>query len=982
MKTKFMYSGIVGLALLGTIFSGCSGGGESSAPIESTTFDGFFVDSAVEGLSYKGNLNGITNLNGLYSFKEIDRVEFLLGDKLRLGSVVPKTSPVSVLDFFDNAKTVDDQEVINLLVLLQSLDVDGDASNGITIPSETIAILEAQLLIMYPGTDLTTFDFTTMTLLDLNTLLAAVVLASPSPDDVVVSVTDAIAHFIQTLYGIQPPVTPVVGTILACDNDSPVLVSDAADFNASETATTNISSNGNLEQEREKSNSHNNFGRLGAVYGGMHPLVVSYNEQVIGTYELGDGSADIGDPTQRDALFFSISLDNGETWNKQKISHSEDKNSTQVTWDGATIEYSGHTQKPAMAINGNNILLAWNDKYCPSGNPFNLTPNIDGSYPSDVFAVNGAQGSIDYNGTLAPNDKTVYEVPFSCVWTARGLFNSGDGSVSWHAPKQLTSGTRDSNHIWLEGSGAGFAMTWQEDTLGLREGEGEGPGEGWSGATTNRGTDIWYTSIKLDDLAAVDGTDSNADNKAISLNNFHYPVRITDNEKCKDGDTKPYCQAMCDAYGSTDLISGSGSTITRCNTYDIDMLTNTRSVLNGDTGASRSAMKILKTDAVPDEYIVVMGYEETKSLSEVDPSTVEDTNISAEGKSVYFESFPFNAIDSFDEDNISTILTTPMPMVSAGNIINVKVPDQSTGELIYENARRLVIGTQIDSCDADAPEKFTFAFMYKQSFETQGASSDMFIRLNNGFNYDSFVAMDDRNVTNVSAQNPIVVDNIVDYNVSWSTANLDDNTYDNMNDNTFSPRIFLRGNNIYTGFEYTPNEAKTQLGNMPSNFHTHIYLDPILYPVDGGWQGPVNITQVTKVGATTVDARFFSTPKGSAATGLESDKSNPDVLFVTWGDMDFIDDNNQSAGKVESNLWYKRSTDNGATWDANATALSAKEGIIIQEKEVESFASADGKTIYNVWLQEEEDYNVTDPDSGLSSWFGRVDYNISNIVVP
>ena len=949
MKTKFMYSSLVGLALLGTVFSGCSGGGGTSTTATSPS-TGFFVDSAVEGLTYKGTQSGITGSDGSYSFIGTDRVEFLLGDSLSLGSLVPKTTEVSVLDFFDGSKTVADQEVINLLVLIQSLDSDGNVSNGITILPATITTLEVLLAaVPYSVTDLTTFDFSTMDSGALSTLLGSVI----TGDMVVVSEVNAIAHFNETLDVVpQPPITPVTGTSLACDGVDAYVSIDAAGYNASAAVTSNISADSNTSLFRENGNSHNSFERLSAVYGGTHPIVVSYNEQVEGNYEMGDGSADIGDPTQRDALFFSISLDNGETWSKQKVSNSENLSSKYVLWGEADTNttYNGHTQKPTMAIEGNTIVLAWNDKYCPSENPFNLAQESH-----DVFAVNGTQGSIDYNGTIAPNDKKVYEVPFSCVWTARGLYNNTDGNVTWDDPIQLTSGTRDSNHIWLEGSEAGFAMTWQEDTKGLFDGEGAGPGEGWSGATTNRGTDIWYTSIKTDEL-----TDP--------ANNFHYPVRITDNETCKDGDTKPYCQAMCDTYGYVDFnTSGDsgGNLSTRCKTYDIDMLTDTRVVLDGDTGASRSAMRILKTNA--DEHIVVIGYEETKSLSEVDTHTT-DTNISAEGKSVYFESFSFDAIDAFDESNSSTILATAMPMVSAGNIVNVKVPDQSTGELIYENARRLVIGTQIDSCDGD---QYTFAFMYKQSFETQGASSDMFIRLNNGFTYDSFVAMDERDVTNVSAQNPIVVNDIGLYNVSWSTANLDDNTYDNENDNTFSPRIFLRGNNVYTGFEYTPNEAKTQEGNMPSNFHTNIYAN-------GTWQGPVNITQVVKHEATTVDARFFSTPKGSfTTTGLESDKSNPNVLFVTWGDMDLTDETNTSAGKTESDLWYKRSTDNGVTWDTNKTQLSAREGIVIEEKEVESFASPDGKTLYNVWLQEETAYDKNDSYSGLDSWFGRVDYNIT-----
>ena len=193
-------------------------------------------------------------------------------------------------------------------------------------------------------------------------------------------------------------------------------------------------------------------------------------------------------------------------------------------------------------------------------------------------------------------------------------------------------------------------------------------------------------------------------------------------------------------------------------------LTNTVPILDGDTGASRSALKILKTN-VPDEYVVVLGYEETKALKvritgegEQDQGEIP-TDIEVEGKSVYFESFNFNAIDSFDNSDVATIASTPMPLVSAGNIINVKVPDQNdTSHMIYENARRLVIGTQIDSCDANQSGDLTFAILYKQSFEVQGASSDMFVRVNNGFTYDSFVALPDANnsseltVTNVSAQ--------------------------------------------------------------------------------------------------------------------------------------------------------------------------------------------------------------------------------------
>jgi hypothetical protein len=1032
MKTKLTYSIITALALVGAAtFIGCSGSGGSTDETATATLEGTFVDSAVDGLTYKGNLNGVTSAGGHYSFKGTDRVEFLLGDKLKLGSLVPKTSNVSPLDFFDGKLLVTDTKVQKLATLLQSLDSDGDATNGITILPETVAILETLVAGLDGGTDLESFDFTSLTVSELTALLQSVVDAtSPvvivDPDtnttttveDVVVEPDDAVDHLEESLYGTQPPSSVIVGTKLACDNtgEASYIATDAADFNASQTLKRNVSATSTSDEARLNSNSHNSIESLenpvfarsanGTLIDGVtkvHPIAVSYNEQIVGDYEMGDGSADIGDPDHRDAVFFSLSLDGGLTWSKKQISASDKKSSIKVKWNGTQIDYLGHTQKPTMAREGNNILLAWNDKYCPSGNPFNLAQvEVDGNstYPSDVFAVNGKQGVIDYEGIIAPNGKTVYEVPFSCVWTARGVVDV-DGNVTWRAPMQLTTGTRDSNHIWIEGSEAGFAITWQEDTTGLRSGKGEGPGDGWSGATTNRGSDIWYSSIKMEDFDDVNGTDELDTTKPKSMYNFHYPVRVTDNEKCAVGDTKPYCQLMCDTYGYVDLntSNNAGSAITRCKTYDVDMLTNTQVILDGDTGASRSALKILETDK--HEFVVVFGYEETKGLSESNPGEPDqdkglvDTNISAEGKSVYFESFKFDAIDAFDENNISTILTTPMPMVSAGNIINVKVPEAVyttdennittatgvTDQMIYENARRLVIGEQIDSCNAD---KFTFAFMYKQSFETQGSSSDMFVRVNEGFTYDSFVALEDRNVTNISAQEPIVVENIVDYNVTWTSANLDDNTYDNMNDNTFSPRIFLRGNDIYTGFEYTPNDVKTQQENMPSNFHTHIYVDTKSIGGNSGWQGPVNVTQVTKGGTTTVDARFVPTGEGNfLETGLESDKSNPNVLFVTWGEIDWINNENHDLGKAESNLYYKRALFDNTTgswnWDANASNLATKEGAVIQEKEVETFATPNGKILFNVWLQEEEfaTWDSSDPDSGLDSWFGRVDYNIS-----
>ncbi|MBU1216574.1 hypothetical protein KJ870_01410 [bacterium] len=1019
MKTKLTYSIVTALALVGAVtFIGCSSSGSSSDEAAATTLEGTFVDSAVQGLTYKGNLSGVTDAGGHYSFKGTDTVEFLLGS-LSMGSLTPRTSDVSVLDFFGSTTTIDDEKVQKLIVLLQSLDVDGDATNGITIPAETVAALEAQMELLYPGQTLAD-----LSLSDITALVTAVVVATDpveivdpetntttTVEDEVVTPEDATDHFTETLYGPQPPAITLSGTKLACTPDTAIITAtDAADWNASDPLVRNVSSH-TTDDTRERGTSHNAISNMSGVIVNAreasgtlipdvqyHPIVISYLQEVVydataadGGYEMGDGSADIGDPNQRDAVFFATSLDNGETWKSQVVSDSTAKSSTQVTWAGSLINYGGHAQKPEMAIYGNRIMMAWHDKYCPSGNPFDLaqvTVDENVTYPDDFFAVNGTQGSIDYEAIVAPNDKIVYEVPFSCVWTARGTMDV-DGNITWHAPMQLTTGKRDSNHIWLEASDAGFAMAWQEDTKGLRSGKGAGPGDGWSGATTNHGTDIWYTSLKMSEFDDINETAVLEDTKPKSLYNFHYPMRITDNEQCQVNDSKLYCQTLCDTYGSVSstTLNNAGTTIERCKTYDVDMLTNTQVILDGDTGASRSALKILKTDM--NESVVILSYEETKGLSESLPGEPEQdkgdstTLIEFEGKSVYFESFNFNAIDEFNATDPDIIQKMSMPLVSAGGIVNMKIPDENnTSNMIYENARRVVIGSHIDSCLA---ENFTFALLYKESFETQGASSDMFVRVNNGFTYDTFVALNDAvagdlNVSNVSAQIPIVPDSILDYTVQWTADNLDDYNYENKDDNTFSPRIFLRGtesggDSIFTGYVYSPDANKTasENGNMPSNFHVHVYSN-------GQWNGPVNVTGIVKASATSVDPRLFTTPKGNSLSPLDSDKySDPKVLFLTWGEIDWIDPTDQNLGKSETGLYYKRSIDGGLTWDVNTTMLANKDFGYIEEKEVNSYASPDGKTFYNVWIQESEEYNSSDHFSGLDTWFGRVDYNISNV---
>ncbi len=73
---------------------------------------------------------------------------------------------------------------------------------------------------------------------------------------------------------------------------------------------------------------------------------------------------------------------------------------------------------------------------------------------------------------------------------------SPTGDIQWYKPERVTSGRRDAAQLFAgAGEDVAFAIVWQEDPKGLMPGEGDGPGDGWSGANTHSKTDIWYSYI-------------------------------------------------------------------------------------------------------------------------------------------------------------------------------------------------------------------------------------------------------------------------------------------------------------------------------------------------------------------------------------------------------------------------------------------------------------------------------------------------------
>ena len=341
------------------------------------------------------------------------------------------------------------------------------------------------------------------------------------------------------------------------------------------------------------------------------PLV---NVFMDGPAEGVDGTGFVGHGL-RDA-FAAVSLDDGVTWKDTNLSQSAEESSIDIVRDDIqlyadaglvqddTTAYPGDVINMYHAIAGNKVVVAWPSRFCGQGQPnysldssetgvarraaiaaylgIDLTsPSPEALYLLDMYGVAGNQGTVDYLDDKWEENHPAGEVPFACLWTARGELVNGDDPrtdaveasfMRWYNTERLTSGTRDVNRVEVMGvQGAGLAITWQEDPDGLRPGQGEGPGEGWSGAIANSGTDVWYSYIDWEDFSVVqdptvqDGTAylpltaedytptagydalaaaADVTQKPKPFVPFAMPMRITDNEKCNVDKPKPYC------YGS------------------------------------------------------------------------------------------------------------------------------------------------------------------------------------------------------------------------------------------------------------------------------------------------------------------------------------------------------------------------------------------------------------------------------------------------
>ena len=479
----------------------------------------------VHGLGYRTPTHsGLVASEGGFSFFPGETIDLFIGDVF-LGSA-PAGQRVTPLDIFPS-KEVTDPEVVNLARLFLSLDDDDQAQGAIAITEASASWLAAAMT----EAGVETLDFH-----DADQMAALFALLPAVTDEEVEAWIDrAIGSNLMRRNISKSPGYPVDKPKL---DIMPVWV-PARSANGLPAAIDYKDEDGNLLETRNKAK----------------PLFVTYTEEQEPNTAAGiaRGGRDI---------ITAVSTDDGATWKRFNVSHMARRSS--FTLDTGE-KFPGDSRGPRQKIAEDKILVVWTSAYARGGKP-SFAIKTDDDYPyddgyavNDVWGVRGRQGSVNYDEDKDVGDQGIGEIPYYALWACRGVLvwegNASKfpgreiGDVVWFKPERLTSGRRDAFYnVTSSAKNVGWAIAWQEDPGGLRPGSCKGGGDGWSGATVHKKTDIWYSFLNYADFELIDehwvpaehgedelgGTDEHGQQPEISMRPkwlvpFSLPVRVSDN---------------------------------------------------------------------------------------------------------------------------------------------------------------------------------------------------------------------------------------------------------------------------------------------------------------------------------------------------------------------------------------------------------------------------------------------------------------------
>jgi hypothetical protein len=825
---------------------------------------GHFIDANVNGLAFEtATQSGTTGEEGQFWFIADERIDFSVGS-VDLGDALADRR-VGPVDLFEGSD-MDDDRVINVAWLLQSLDGDGNPAQGaINITEPVIACLDSAVA---ENPDLLPVDFA-----DTGAVGALIAAAQDGCPENLADITREEA-WENLKYGQK------AGNLMKKNvSKTPGMKSDKAKIEIVPVYVPARKSDGSVAEVVY----YDADGEEIETRYVAKPIVVSYLDEVDGT-----GAADV---------FLAVSRDDGETWKRRNLSKTADKSSK--------VGYPGVSQKPMLKVKDNKVFVAWTDKYCRGGRPgyaITVCPDTTGDGLPDPCEIcretaEGTICSVDYPGDDAywtddlfgvggPQRSVIYEdypemgeVPYSCVWTARAVIEP-TGDIQWFKPERLTSGRRDAFQLFAgAGTDVAFAIVWQEDPKGLVPGEGDGPGEGWSGANTNNKTDVWYSYITLSDFALVDedypaggfgendlvDTDPDLAGRVKALVPMSLPVKVSDNDVCSaenmdpdggsgehdfDGEgqgTHRYCGTIenigtAEEPGANELCA---YTVEKANPkgeiHNVCVTSDGR-FLDGNTGASRPNIFLQpykKPDGSKSAWAII-GYEESKGVGTPPEGEHDDDGCGGEdgtaiiipsedpeaedrykpdmGKNVIYHSFDFKNPDIAGGGGIVNLPETDAagnPVYLVDEFGALLLDWKGDPQLAYENARRVRFVTQPKS--KKGLSGTVLVALYRQGEEGSGKPADIFMRrakaspTGNPYAFANFLP-GAQNLSSVSADPDYLFQDPFDpekpekmLRWTWSPANLDDKSGTNPRDDSRAHRGALNGDDLLIGYAWTPN---------------------------------------------------------------------------------------------------------------------------------------------------------------------------------
>ena len=396
------------------------------------------------------------------------------------------------------------------------------------------------------------------------------------------------------------------------------------------------------------------------------------------------------------------------------ISNTALLSSMQTDWngDGNRTDYHGDSDNPHIFAAGSHVVVTWGDKYCPGGQ----------------------QRSVTY---LESDSR---EIAMSCVYAAHATGNFSNLS-DWTV-NRLSDGSRDVKQDANKGLGSGvWAISWQEDPLGLQPGEAEGPGDGSSGAKTSHGTDIWYTST------------SNVSNAVSDIGVWATPVRVTDNRT---------------GFG----LSGSFNPIKNAAGNSVDPST----IDKGIAGASRANLKIVGGSSPPNS---VIAYEETKGSAGL-----------AEGKLLRYHVFSYNSPPTTASEKAGCIVSDPAEGARRARFVTQTNAASGSGI-------RFALFWRQGFYNQGGPADIMMRIGYKST--DAGSTGLNPADLDPPVDANCF-ALDYASAVNLTSAAPL---NISSNTLTATDANLSDSSDTNFLENTRAHRAVLRANDLYVGYIYT-----------------------------------------------------------------------------------------------------------------------------------------------------------------------------------